>query len=81
MRQHPLYKKSDYPWRDVAINIALSLLDIMDATGQSKTELADKAGLPRETVNLIVKGQYDIKLSELVKIQKACGFTLIKVLD
>ena len=57
-----------YWQRNVQI-IAVKILKVMRSKGINKGQLSEMLGIPNETLTLILKGQYDMPLSLISKIE------------
>jgi DNA-binding Xre family transcriptional regulator len=68
-------------WLDKSADIALSILDRLDDLKISKAELARRMGVSRQYVNKIVKGQENLTLEQISKIEQALEFKLVDIVD
>lgn len=68
-------------WLDKSADIALSILDRLDDLKISKAELARRMGVSRQYVNKIVKGQENLTLEQISKIEQVLEFKLIDVVE
>ena len=66
-------------WLDKSADIALAILDRLDDLKMSKAELARRMGVSRQYVNKIVKGQENLTLEQIAKIEQALGLELIQI--
>lgn len=75
------YKKENRAWIRKSVNVALKVLDTLDEKKLSKSELAEKLGVSRQKVSRIVKGQENLTLSTITKLELALGIKLVYVID
>ncbi len=74
---------SEIKWRiqnrsmlDIAQRIAIATLKVMDKEGWSKTDLAKRMHIDPRGVDRILKGKTNLKISTLVKLEKALGISI-----
>ncbi|NJC27017.1 helix-turn-helix domain-containing protein [Neolewinella antarctica] len=56
------------------------VLEYLDRTGMKRQDFAEKAGMLPQALSRILKGKQDLRVSTLLKLEKALGEPLIKVL-
>ena len=67
------------PHLEVAQNIALIVLDKLDALGMSQRELAIKMGVTPQQISKIVRGSENLTLESLLKIESALDIEILMV--
>lgn len=75
------YKKENRAWIRKSVNVALKVLDALDEEKLSKCELAEKLGVSRQKVSKILKGQENLTLETITKIEEVLGIKLVYVVD
>ncbi len=77
----PDYKKENREWIRKSVNVALRVLDALDEKKMSQSGLAEKLGVNRQKVSKIVKGQENLTLETITKLEQALGIKLVYVID
>ncbi len=77
----PDYKKENRLWIRKSINVALKVLDVLEEKGMTQSQLAEKLGVSRQQVSKIVKGQENLTIETISKLEVALGVKLGHVLD
>lgn len=67
------YKKENRKERRKSRNVALRILDILDERKMSQQDLADKLSVTRQQVSKILKGQENMTLETVEKLEKSLG--------
>ena len=75
------YKKENRGWLRKSMNVALMVLDILDERGMSQQDLADKLVVSRQQVSKILKGQENLTMETIFRLESALGIKLGEVLD
>jgi len=65
-----------WPWIEEVVRLNMRLKLARVEMGLSQQELADKAGVTRQTIGLIEKGRYNPTLNLCVRIARALNRTL-----
>ena len=65
-------------WLRHSQNIALIMLDKMDELKMTQKQLADKMQCSHQYVSKVLKGQENLSLETLSKIERALGISIIK---
>lgn len=78
-RNNTLYKKENRGWLKKSAGIALLLLDVLDNRKMSQSELAVKLKVSRQQISKILKGQENLTLETIAKLESVLGTELIKV--
>jgi ribosome-binding protein aMBF1 (putative translation factor) len=75
------YKKENRGWLRKSISVALTILEILEERKMSQTELAEKLKVSRQHVGKILKGQENLTIETICKLEEALGIKLGSVLD
>jgi transcriptional regulator with XRE-family HTH domain len=75
------YKKENRQELRKSMNVALRILDLLDERKMSQQDLADKLKVTRQQVSKILKGQENMTLETVEKLERGLGIELVKVLD
>lgn len=75
------YKKENRAWIRKSVKVALKVLEVLDEKNMSQSELAEKLGVSRQQVSKIVKGQENLTLETITRLEKALGVELVCVVD
>jgi transcriptional regulator with XRE-family HTH domain len=73
------WRAANEDWLSVSFDIAVRVLDTLQAKGMTQKELADKMGVSPQFVNKVVKGQENLSLETIAKLSRALGVSLIEV--
>jgi plasmid maintenance system antidote protein VapI len=74
-----IWRKENRDWLRNSQRIAIRILSELRKTGMSKEMLADKMGVSVKYVNEIVKGQKNLTLKTISKLEKGLGVKLIEI--
>ena len=66
-------------WLDKSAKIALKILRTIRANGISQIDLAEKLGVSPQQVSKILKGQENLTLETIDKLEKALNISLIEM--
>jgi transcriptional regulator with XRE-family HTH domain len=66
-------------WLDMSFEIALNILDVLEAKGWTQKQLAEKLGVSPQQVSKIVKGKENLRLSTISKLEAVLETELIYV--
>jgi ribosome-binding protein aMBF1 (putative translation factor) len=66
-------------WLDRSFKIALNVLRSLRDQNMSQKELAEKMGVTPQHINKIVKGQENLSLETISKLETALGIELISI--
>jgi len=72
---------SGQDWMEKSAEIALKILDVLDDLGWNKSRLAGAMGVSAQQVSKIMKGQENLKLETVCKIEKALGQNILTILQ
>lgn len=75
------YKKENRMWIRKSVNVALKVLDVLEQRKMSQSQLAEKLSISRQQVSKIVKGQENLTLETISRLESALNIKLGKVLD
>lgn len=73
------WRNENQEWLKVSRSIALIILDEMKQSNLTKEQFANLSGIEIKELNLIVKGNYDLKLSTIIKLEKFIKKEIIKI--
>lgn len=73
------YSKKSRAWLRKSVDIALKVLDVLEARNMRQAELATKLEVSRQQVSKIVKGQENLTLETISKLEDVLGITLMVV--
>lgn len=73
------YKKANRSWLKKSVDVALRVLDVLDKKKMSQSELAEKLKVSRQQVSKILKGQENLTLETIAKLESVLGIELVKV--
>lgn len=68
-------------WRDLAASIAITVLTLLNQQKMTKQQLAEKMGVKPQYVSRVVKGQTNLTLDTIAKLENALGETIVTVSD
>jgi ribosome-binding protein aMBF1 (putative translation factor) len=74
-----LWIRENEAWLEKSGSIAIKVLMAIDAQGTSQKELAEKMGVSAQYVNKIVKGNENLSLETISKLEAALGIQLIEI--
>ena len=74
-----LWMRENEAWLEKSGSIAIKVLMAIDAQGTSQKELAEKMGVSAQYVNKIVKGNENLSLETISKLEVALGIQLIEI--
>ena len=75
------WMKANEAWLEKSGSIAIKVLMAIDAQETSQKELAEKMGVSAQYVNKIVKGNENLSLETISKLEAALGIKLIEIVD
>ena len=73
------WRKENEGWLDKSAKIALRVLRTLRAKGMSQKDLADKLGISAQQVNKLVKGQENLTLETISRLEVVLGIELSTV--
>ncbi len=74
-----LWDKANEAWLDRSADIALRILGTLQANCISQKDLAEKIGVSPQQVNKILKGNENLTLETIAKIEAALGIVLFLI--
>ena len=81
-REKAQWRKENRDWLRKSGKIAVAILDAIDAIpGMNQKVLAEKMGVSQQYISKIVKGQENLSLQTVCKLESALGVTLVEVKD
>ena len=78
MEQADRYE-SNKGWMDKSALIAIKILSTLRTQSITQKTLADNIGVSPQYINKVVKGQENLSLETICKIEKSLGITLVSV--
>ena len=79
-REQAQWRKDNRDWLRKSGRIAIAVLAAIDADPKmSQKLLADKMGVSKQYISKIVKGQENLSLQTICKLEAALGITLVEV--
>ena len=79
-REKAQWRKDNRDWLRKSGRIAVAVLEAIDANpDMSQAKLAEKMGVTKQYVSKIVKGQENLSLQTICKLESALGITLVEV--
>lgn len=66
-------------WLERSADIALHILGVLQAIGMSQKELAEKTGVSPQQVSKLLKGNENLTLETIAKLEVALGIVLIVI--
>ena len=73
--------KESEKWSDRSTKIALNVLEILRQKNMSKQELAERMQVSAQYISKIVKGQENLTLETISKLESALGVEMIDIKD
>jgi plasmid maintenance system antidote protein VapI len=73
------YRRANKKWLDKSAVIALIILNHLKEKGISQKQLAEMINVTPQYINKIVKGNENLSLDTITKLEEALGITLIEV--
>ena len=73
------YQKKNLAWLKKSVDIALRILDALDNMGMTQAELANRLNVSRQHISKIVKGQENLTLETIARIEEVLGVALIAI--
>jgi DNA-binding Xre family transcriptional regulator len=80
-KDHPLYRKRDRGWLKKSVSVALRIMDVLAERKMSQNDLAEKLKVTRQQVSKILKGQENLTLETISKIEDVLGVELVKIIE
>lgn len=74
-------RKESEKWSDRSTRIALNVLEILRQKNMSKQELAERMQVSAQYISKIVKGQENLTLETISKLESALGVEMIAIKD
>jgi transcriptional regulator with XRE-family HTH domain len=73
------YQKKNRAWLRKSADIALRILDALDKRRMTQVELANRLNVSRQHISKIVKGQENLTLETIARIEEVLGVALIAI--
>lgn len=74
-------RREDREWMRMSQDIAISILGYLRRSGTTQKELAERLGVAPAYISKLVKGQENLSLSTICKLQTVTGLTLISIAE
>lgn len=74
-------RRESREWLRMSQDIAISVLGYLRRTGTTQKELAQRMGVAPAYISKLVKGQENLSLSTICKLQLVTGLTLISIAE
>ncbi|MBX7240366.1 MAG: helix-turn-helix domain-containing protein [Bacteroidia bacterium] len=71
------FRRENKDWLDLSAEIAITVLRTLRSKGMSQKELADKMGVSPQYIHKIVKGNENLSLETICKLEKYLGVSLL----
>lgn len=79
-REKAQWRKDNRDWLRKSGRIAIAVLAAIDSDpDMSQTVLAEKMGVTKQYISKLVKGQENLSLQTICKLESALGITLVEV--
>jgi ribosome-binding protein aMBF1 (putative translation factor) len=75
------YRKENRTKLRKSMDVALTILDILEDRNMSQQDLANKLSVTRQQVSKILKGQENMTFETIDKLERGLGIELVKVLS
>lgn len=73
------YQRKNRAWLKKSVEIALRILDALDNRRMTQVELANRLNVSRQHISKIVKGQENLTLETIARIEEVLGVVLIAI--
>ena len=70
-KDEAIFRKQNKRWLGYSQQIAMAMLDKMEACSMTQTQLADKLGCSQQYVSRVLKGSENLSLETICKIEDA----------
>jgi len=80
-RENLEYDKKNWEWLKMSSNVAFAVLEALDHLNMSQVELANKMNVSRQQISRILRGQENLTIETISKLQTALGIKLGRILD
>ncbi len=80
-RENLEYDKKNWEWLKMSSNVAFAVLEVLDHRNMTQVELANKMGVSRQQISRILRGQENLTIETISKLQTALGVKLGRILD
>lgn len=77
-REEAEYRRANRTWLRYSQHIALLMLNKMDALGINRKQLAEKMNCSPQYISKVLKGQENLSLETLSKIEATLGISIFK---
>lgn len=77
-REKAEWRRANKEWLRYSQFVAMKMLDQMDAEHISQSQLATRMGCSQQYVSKVLKGQENLSIETLCKIQTALGIQLLQ---
>lgn len=77
-REKAEWRQENKEWLRYSQFVAMKMLEKMEAEQMSNAQLADRMGCSQEYVSVVLKGQENLSIDTLLKIQNALGIQILQ---
>lgn len=78
-KDEAMWRRENRDWLKISGRIAIRVLSTLKRLELSQKELADQMGVSAQHISKIVKGQENLSLQTIAKLEKALGITLVEI--
>jgi Helix-turn-helix. len=78
-KENAKWREANSDWLEKSAFIAIKLLRILRTEKMQQNELAAKIGVSPQYINKVVKGQENLSLETICRLEKALGISLIEI--
>lgn len=79
-REAAQYRRENKEWLRYSQGIAMAMLDKMEATNLTQCQVAERMGCSQQYVSKVLKGQENLSIETLFKIQNALNLSLLPII-
>lgn len=77
-RERAEWRAANKSWLRYSQNIAMLMLDKMEETGLTQKAVADRMGCSQQYISRILKGQENLSIETISKIEDALGLEILE---
>jgi transcriptional regulator with XRE-family HTH domain len=75
------YREQNQEWLDISAEIAIKVLRELRAKSLTQKDLAEKMNVSPQYINKIVKGNENLSLETICKLEKALNISLVQIVN
>ncbi len=76
-REHSEWRMANKSWLQYSQHIAMIMLDKMEELGMTPKQLSEHMGCSQQYVSSVLKGQENLSLETLIKIERCLQITIL----